>query len=75
MGERLVKRVREKTLVKVFTFEIGWFDQDENSKCAICAGLSAEASTFRSFIADRMSLLVQVFFSASLAFLFALIIT
>ncbi|XWS34691.1 hypothetical protein CRYUN_Cryun21dG0059200 [Craigia yunnanensis] len=75
MGERLVKRAREKTLAKVFTFEIGWFDQDENSSAAICAGLSAEASTFRSFIADRISLLVQVFFSASLAFLFALILT
>ncbi|XVE74907.1 hypothetical protein DITRI_Ditri12bG0056200 [Diplodiscus trichospermus] len=75
MGERLVKRVREKTLAKVLTFEIGWFDQEENSSAAICARLSTEASTFRSFIADRMSLLVQVFFSASLAFLFALIVT
>ncbi|XP_022775612.1 putative multidrug resistance protein [Durio zibethinus] len=75
MGERLVKRVREKTLGKLLTFEIGWFDQDENSSAAICARLSTEASTFRSFIADRMSLLVQVFFSASLAFLFALIVT
>ncbi|TYH88608.1 hypothetical protein ES332_D01G199100v1 [Gossypium tomentosum] len=75
MGERLVKRVREKTLAKVLTFEIGWFDEDENSSAAICARLSTEASTFRSFIADRMSLLVQVFFSASLAFLFSLIVT
>lgn len=75
MGERLVKRVREKTLAKVLTFEIGWFDQDENSSAAICARLSTEASTFRSFIADRMSLLVQVFFSATLAFLFSLIVT
>ncbi|KAG4215122.1 hypothetical protein ERO13_A01G157900v2 [Gossypium hirsutum] len=75
MGERLVNRVREKILAKVLTFEIGWFDQDENSSAAICARLSTEASTFRSFIADRMSLLVQVFFSASLAFLFSLIVT
>ncbi|KAK8582901.1 hypothetical protein V6N13_069667 [Hibiscus sabdariffa] len=75
MGERLVKRVREKSLAKVLTFEVGWFDQDENSSAAICARLSTEASTFRSFIADRMSLLVQVFFSATLAFLFSLIVT
>lgn len=75
MGERLVKRVREETLAKVLTFEIGWFDQEENSNAAICARLSTDASTFRSFIADRMSLLVQVFFSASLAFLFSLIVT
>ncbi|XP_038994067.1 ABC transporter B family member 15-like [Hibiscus syriacus] len=75
MGERLVKRVREKTLTKVLTFEVGWFDQEENSSAAVCARLSTEAGTFRSFIADRMSLLVQVFFSASLAFLFSLIVT
>ncbi|KAE8667230.1 putative F-box and wd40 domain protein [Hibiscus syriacus] len=57
MGERLVKRVREKTLAKVLTFEVGWFDRDEKSSAAVCARLSTEAGTFRSFIADRMSLL------------------
>ncbi|KAF5769855.1 putative Type I protein exporter [Helianthus annuus] len=31
MGEYLTKRVREKVLSKILTFEIGWFDHDENS--------------------------------------------
>ncbi|PON42312.1 ABC transporter [Parasponia andersonii] len=75
MGERLTKRVREKMLGQMLAFEIGWFDQDENTSAAICARLANEASMVRSLISDRMSLLVQVFFSASLAFVFGLIVT
>lgn len=75
MGERLTKRVREKMLGELLTFEIGWFDQDENTSAAICARLANEASMVRSLISDRISLLVQVSFSASLAFLFGLIVT
>ncbi|KAK9268408.1 hypothetical protein L1049_000158 [Liquidambar formosana] len=44
MGEKLTKRVREKLLEKLLTFEIGWFDQDENSSAAICARLNTEAN-------------------------------
>ncbi|XP_062112545.1 putative multidrug resistance protein [Humulus lupulus] len=75
MGERLTKRVREKMLGKMLTFEVGWFDQDDNTSAAICARLSNEASMVRSLISDRISLLVQVSFSASLAFIIGLIIT
>ncbi|KDP26713.1 hypothetical protein JCGZ_17871 [Jatropha curcas] len=75
MGERLTKRVREKMLGKVFTFEVGWFDEEENTSAAICARLASQAQLVRSLIADRMSLLVQVFFSASIAFVLALIIS
>ncbi|GJM85234.1 hypothetical protein PR202_ga01667 [Eleusine coracana subsp. coracana] len=31
MGEYLTKRIREKMLAKILTFEIGWFDHDGNS--------------------------------------------
>lgn len=75
MGEHLVQRVREKMLETIFTFEIGWFDQDENTSAAICARLANEAHLVRSFIADRMSLLIQVFFSASLAYTLSLLVT
>ncbi|XP_031285681.1 putative multidrug resistance protein [Pistacia vera] len=75
MGEHLVKKVREKMLGKILTFEIGWFDQDENTSAAICARLANEANMVQSFIADRMSLLIQVFFSASLAFTLGLLVT
>ncbi|WCJ38603.1 ABC transporter family protein [Euphorbia peplus] len=75
MGQRLTKRVREKVLEKVFTFEIGWFDEDENTSAAICARLATETQLFQSLIADRISLLVQVFFGSSIAFVIALLIS
>ncbi|PWA52634.1 AAA+ ATPase domain-containing protein [Artemisia annua] len=75
MGERLTKRVREKMLENVLTFEIGWFDQDENTSAAVCARFATEASLIRSLVGDRISLLLQVFVSAFLAFLIALIIS
>lgn len=75
MGERLLKRVRENLLEKVLTFEIGWFDQEENTSAAICARLATEANLVRSLVAERMSLLVQVSVTASLAFVLGLIVT
>ncbi|KVD98162.1 ABC transporter, integral membrane type 1, partial [Cynara cardunculus var. scolymus] len=45
MGEHLMKRVRERMLSKILTFEVGWFDQDENSSGAICSRLAKDAMT------------------------------
>nr|XP_027099339.1 putative multidrug resistance protein [Coffea arabica] len=75
MGERVIKRVREEILRAVLTFEIGWFDQDENTSAAICARLATEANMVRSLVGDRIALLVQVFAGASLAFALGLILT
>ncbi|XP_076895959.1 putative multidrug resistance protein [Bidens hawaiensis] len=75
MGERLTKRVREKLLENVLTFEVGWFDRDENTSAAVCARLATEASLIRSLVGDRISLLLQVSVSAFLSFLISLIIT
>lgn len=44
MGEFLTKRVRERMLSKILTFEVGWFDQDENSSGAVCSRLAKDAS-------------------------------
>lgn len=44
MGEYLTKRVRERMLAKILTFEVGWFDQDENSSGAISAQLAKDAN-------------------------------
>ncbi|KAL6186428.1 hypothetical protein ACLB2K_042548 [Fragaria x ananassa] len=75
MGERLSERVRTKLLEKILTFEIGWFDQDENTSAAICTRLTTEANIVRSLTADRISLLIQVFFSAAIADILALVVT
>lgn len=44
MGELLTKRIRLRMLSKVLTFEVGWFDRDENSSGAICGRLASEAN-------------------------------
>ena len=44
MGEYLTKRIREMMLSKILTFEVGWFDQDENSSGAICSRLAHDAN-------------------------------
>uniref|UniRef100_A0A2P2JC15 ABC transporter B family member 15-like n=1 Tax=Rhizophora mucronata TaxID=61149 RepID=A0A2P2JC15_RHIMU len=59
MGEHLTKRIRERMLSKILTFEVGWFDQDENSSGSICSRLAKDANVLRSLVGDRMALLVQ----------------
>ena len=44
MGEYLTRRIRERMLAKIFTFEIGWFDRDENATGAICSRLAKDAN-------------------------------
>ncbi|CAI0380097.1 unnamed protein product [Linum tenue] len=75
MGESLTKRVREKLLGKLLSFEIGWFDEDENTSAAICARLATEANMVRSLVGDRISLLVQAFFGSLSAYLLALVLS
>ncbi|KAI4321911.1 hypothetical protein MLD38_035238 [Melastoma candidum] len=75
MGEKLTKRVREKMLEKIMSFEVGWFDQDENTSAALCARIATEASTVRSLVGDRMSLLVQAIFGATFAYALGLVLT
>ncbi|KAL0377487.1 UNVERIFIED_CONTAM: ABC transporter B family member 15 [Sesamum radiatum] len=61
MGEHLTKRIRERMLSKMLTFEIGWFDQDENANGAVCSRLAKDANVVRSLVGDRMALLIQTF--------------
>ncbi|KAI3702951.1 hypothetical protein L6452_28705 [Arctium lappa] len=75
MGEKLTMRVREKLLEKLLTFEIGWYDQDENTSAAICARLSTEANMVRSLVGDRLSLLTQAFFGAVFAYALGLVLS
>lgn len=44
MGECLTRRVRERMLSKILTFEVGWFDREDNSTGAICSRLAKDAS-------------------------------
>uniref|UniRef100_A0A1J3GS41 ABC transporter B family member 15 n=1 Tax=Noccaea caerulescens TaxID=107243 RepID=A0A1J3GS41_NOCCA len=74
MGEYLTKRIRERMLSKVLTFEVGWFDRDENSSGAICSRLSKDANVVRSLVGDRMALLVQTISAVTIACTMGLVI-
>ncbi|KAK9061737.1 hypothetical protein SSX86_018920 [Deinandra increscens subsp. villosa] len=74
MGEYLTKRVRERMLSKILTFEIGWFDQDENSSGSICTRLATDANMVRSLVGDRCSLLIQALSAVTLACTMGLVI-
>ncbi|XP_027102097.2 ABC transporter B family member 15-like [Coffea arabica] len=74
MGEHLTKRIREKMLSKMLTFEIGWFDQDENTTGALCSRLAKDANVVRSLVGDRMALLVQTISAVIIACTMGLVI-
>ncbi|XP_073121367.1 ABC transporter B family member 15-like [Henckelia pumila] len=67
MGENLTRRIRERMLSKMLTFEIGWFDKDENATGAICSRLAKDANVVRSLVGDRMALLIQTFSAVIIA--------
>ncbi|XP_066329696.1 putative multidrug resistance protein [Miscanthus floridulus] len=74
MGEYLTKRVREQMLAKILTFEIGWFDRDENSSGAICSQLAKDANIVRSLVGDRMALVIQTVSAVLIACTMGLVI-
>ncbi|KAL5722391.1 ABC-type xenobiotic transporter [Ranunculus cassubicifolius] len=74
MGELLTKRIRERMLSKILTFELGWFDQDENSSGAVCSRLAKDATVVRSLVGDRMALLIQTFTAVTVAAAMGLVI-
>ncbi|PWA56629.1 ABC transporter family protein [Artemisia annua] len=74
MGEQLTKRIRERMLSKILTFEIGWFDQDENSSGAICSRLAKDANVVRSLVGDRFALLIHAFSAVIIACTMGLVI-
>ncbi|CAL5026818.1 unnamed protein product [Urochloa decumbens] len=75
MGERLTERVRAQMLAKILSFEVGWFDLDENSSAAVTARLATQATKVRSLVGDRMCLLVQAAANAALGFSLALAVS
>ncbi|ONK70235.1 uncharacterized protein A4U43_C05F31650 [Asparagus officinalis] len=74
MGEYLTKRLRERMLSKMLTFEVGWFDQDENSTGAICSQLAKDANVVRSLVGDRMALVIQTISAVTIACTMGLVI-
>ncbi|AES74626.1 putative xenobiotic-transporting ATPase [Medicago truncatula] len=74
MGEYLTKRVRERMFSKILTFEVGWFDEDQNSTGVVCSRLAKEANMVRSLVSDRLALVVQTISAVVISFTMGLII-
>ncbi|CAK9139175.1 unnamed protein product [Ilex paraguariensis] len=74
MGEHLTKRIRERMFSKILTFEVGWFDKDENASGAICSRLAKDANVVRSLVGDRMALIIQTLSAVTIACTMGLII-
>ncbi|CAD5324389.1 unnamed protein product [Arabidopsis thaliana] len=72
--EYLTKRIREQMLSKILTFEVNWFDEEENSSGAICSRLAKDANVVRSLVGERMSLLVQTISTVMVACTIGLVI-
>jgi ATP-binding cassette subfamily B (MDR/TAP) protein 1 len=75
MGESLTKRVREALFEKLLTYEIEWFDQENNSSGAVCSRLATDATMVRTLVADRLSMLAQAISSTTLAVVLGLILS
>eukprot|EP01018_Ginkgo_biloba_P016172 Gb_10215 [translate_table: standard] len=74
MGEFLTRRIRQRMLSKILTFEIGWFDKDENSSGAVCSRLAKDANVVRSLVGDRVSLTVECLSTVIISFTLGLVI-
>ncbi|KAK3130941.1 hypothetical protein QOZ80_6BG0499990 [Eleusine coracana subsp. coracana] len=74
MGEHLTWRIRERMLAKILTFEVGWFDRDENNTGTVCSQLAKDATVVRSLVGDRMSLLIQTISATLISCTMALVI-
>ncbi|KAJ0098862.1 hypothetical protein Patl1_22031 [Pistacia atlantica] len=74
LWEHLTKRIRERVFSKILTFEVGWFDQEDNSSGATFSRLAKDANVGRSLVGDRMSLIVQTVSAVAIAFTMGLVI-
>ena len=61
MGQRLATRVRVLMLQALLRQDISFFDRPENSSGQLMAALSADATTVRGAVGDRLGHLVTIF--------------
>ncbi|KAI8020546.1 putative multidrug resistance protein [Camellia lanceoleosa] len=74
MEENLTKKVRESTFAKIMTFEIEWFDQEDNSSGALYSRLATDATMARTLVADILALVTQAISSATLSIILGLVL-
>lgn len=75
MGENLTKRVREIIFAKIMTFEIEWFDQENNSTGALCSRLATDTILVRNLVADRLAFFAQTMSASFSAVVLSMILS
>lgn len=75
MGECLTKKIRGVIFEKILSFEIEWFDQENNSTGALSSRLSTDAMMVRTLVADRLAFLTQSISAATLAVIMGMVLS
>ncbi|KAI3499501.1 hypothetical protein L1887_35302 [Cichorium endivia] len=75
MGENLTNKIRSSIFEKIMTFEIEWFDQEENTTGALCSRLSTDTLMVRNLVADRLAFFAQSISAATLAIIWGLLLS
>ncbi|KAI3765918.1 hypothetical protein L2E82_15964 [Cichorium intybus] len=75
MGENLTNKIRSSLFEKIMTFEIEWFDQEENTTGALCSRLSTDTLMVRNLVADRLAFFAQSISAATLAIIWGLLLS
>ncbi|KAK3437549.1 hypothetical protein EUGRSUZ_C02210 [Eucalyptus grandis] len=52
---------------KLLTFEVEWFDQEDNNSGALCSRLATDAAIVRNLVGDRVAFFTQAISAATLA--------
>ncbi|KAI3727009.1 hypothetical protein L1987_66816 [Smallanthus sonchifolius] len=75
LGENLTKKIRSAVFEKIMTFEIEWFDQEDNSTGALCSRLSTDTLMVRNLVADRLAFFAQSISASVLAIIWGMILS
>ncbi|KAJ0938626.1 putative Type I protein exporter [Helianthus annuus] len=75
MGENLTKRVRETIFKKIMTFEIEWFERENNSTGALCSRLATDTIMVRNLVADRLAFFAQTISASISAVILSMILS
>ncbi|KAJ0527800.1 putative Type 1 protein exporter [Helianthus annuus] len=74
-GENLTKKIRSAMFEKIMSFEIEWFDQEDNSTGALCSRLSTDTLMVRNLVADRLAFFTQSISASVLAIVWGMILS
>ena len=61
IGEKLTKKLRDKSFAAVLNQNIGWFDEEMNQPRVLCAKLATDAAAVRGMASEYIGRLIQIY--------------